>query len=161
MRFNLFLGSPPHLRGKRLVPPCQRCVPRITPAPAGKTQMISWRSRTSQDHPRTCGENFYALKFPINCLGSPPHLRGKLFYPFKKACNTRITPAPAGKTDRYVDMLREFRDHPRTCGENNPCACPLFVSLGSPPHLRGKQCKVNSCSPTIRITPAPAGKTAG
>ena len=49
-------------------------------------------------------------------------------------------------------------DHPRTRGEKKVDAIPLLTGKGSPPHARGKVCKVVKVSRRRRITPARAGK---
>ena len=71
---------------------------RITPAGAGKTEVISIICPLTQDHPRRCGENLTGHS-PVECfLGSPPQVRGK---PKKLKTDPellRITPAGAGKT---------------------------------------------------------------
>ena len=50
-------GSPPRMRGKRLVAPPPPAVGRITPADAGKTSIGYLRLLAAGDHPRGCGEN--------------------------------------------------------------------------------------------------------
>ena len=50
-------GSPPRMRGKRLVLPRWRRRYGITPAHAGKTQTHINANVFSGDHPRACGEN--------------------------------------------------------------------------------------------------------
>ena len=54
---SITLGSPPHVRGKPNRPPGFPYCPRITPACAGKTDLLCWRSFCEGDHPRMCGEN--------------------------------------------------------------------------------------------------------
>ena len=71
----------------------------------------------------------------------------------------RITPAPAGKTTVDCSTTRSAEDHPRTCGENGIRWLALLVLPGSPPHLRGKHYRANENIQSVRITPAPAGKT--
>ena len=53
----LALGSPPRMRGK--LPWSRLCRPlsRITPAHAGKTQILRGGQYHCGDHPRACGEN--------------------------------------------------------------------------------------------------------
>ena len=92
------LGSPPHLRGK---PPPSNLTPyffRITPAPAGKTKQIEKLKNSSEDHPRTCGENNSEKTRLGYRGGSPPHLRGKPMRLCTYSIVCGITPAPAGKT---------------------------------------------------------------
>ena len=92
------LGSPPRMRGKD-VQPCRFGVAvRITPAYAGKSESIDIQGEIERDHPRVCGEKFFAHSFQFCLAGSPPRMRGKetLFpalTPF-----FRITPAYAGKS---------------------------------------------------------------
>ena len=50
-------------------------------------------------------------------------------------------------------------DHPRRCGENPPCQCPLKAERGSPPQVRGKLQLLYNSAQTPGITPAGAGKT--
>ena len=131
-------GSPPHLRGKLGTHAGLYLQGGITPAPAGKTWNSCRFVLAGWDHPRTCGENFPQGRFQVRHLGSPPHLRGK---PFKKEiydAATRITPAPAGKTNNMTHCFYLFEDHPRTCGENKRGDVSQCSFGGSPPHLRGK-----------------------
>ena len=114
-------GSPPHLRGKLPTRSLSSKALRITPAPAGKTVWRASARETSQDHPRTCGENGENYEKDYRFSGSPPHLRGKLALNNLYRLLAGITPAPAGKTNIETCENCECRDHPRTCGENN-CA---------------------------------------
>ena len=91
-------GSPPHLRGKPFDMNRKSGQHRITSAPAGKTASAARCSASTQDHPRTCGENRRTLHTTLNQIGSPPHLRGKLLFYEAHSSSCRITPAPAGKT---------------------------------------------------------------
>ena len=91
-------GSPPHLRGKRIIFAFKVPDVRITPAPAGKTSTGSILILIPADHPRTCGENLDSLSTEMPVVGSPPHLRGKPCYKLMRCYKCRITPAPAGKT---------------------------------------------------------------
>ena len=72
------VGSPPHVRGKHTFEWVAKKYGRITPACAGKTQLIP-------------------LIAPL-ITGSPPHVRGKLFVIKKGSYKYGITPACAGKT---------------------------------------------------------------
>ena len=93
-------------------------------------------------------------------VGSPPHLRGKQFVSYTLNVDSRITPAPAGKTGTDPMSEPSKWDHPRTCGENLLAASLSVVIAGSPPHLRGKLVFRTFPRDSLRITPAPAGKTA-
>ena len=50
-------GSPPQVRGKRILNDFDSSYFGITPAGAGKTLTLCRRNRASRDHPRRCGEN--------------------------------------------------------------------------------------------------------
>ena len=107
-------------------------------------------------------------------------MRGKRqhFYLFGRV--KRITPADAGKTNRLDNNILHIKDHPRGCGENGFPQCAWVSDSGSPPRMRGKLNNIASCYikvkdhprgcgenfvgnavfvPTVRITPADAGKT--
>ena len=152
-------GSPPHLRGKLWYLFYQCFCQRITPAPAGKTQVQPVHRPSVQDHPRTCGENRISSISLSTKPGSPPHLRGKPDILSKSHPLSGITPAPAGKTFRDSLSFSCCLYHPRTCGENFCRIATKSVGLGSPPHLRGKPYQPEYFRLAARITPAPAGKT--
>ena len=131
-------GSPPQVRGKRLVctPYAQRH--RITPAGAGKTSKWGSGRPLNQDHPRRCGENEFKQATYQTKTGSPPQVRGKPDEVTAYQAEARITPAGAGKTGMAAFANFWQKDHPRRCGENiylPPCGSD---SKGSPPQVRGK-----------------------
>ena len=69
----------------------------ITPACAGKSQILMDTAELEVDHPRVCGEKpSFALTFQAN-EGSPPRVRGKAIACMQGIKPTRITPACAGK----------------------------------------------------------------
>ena len=71
-------GSPPRMRGKRLLfAEAYRDV-RITPAYAGKTPALRLPAGNNPDHPRVCGENHFRGCMWAVQSGSPPRMRGKL-----------------------------------------------------------------------------------
>ena len=136
--FKLFVGSPPHMRGKVAVilylPPSFR----ITPAYAGKRTPTARRTHRWEDHPRICGEKHVHLMIAVNSRGSPPHMRGKVIKRDRICALERITPAYAGKS-LYAGSLD-------LCGN------------GSPPHMRGKVASWKKSTVLMGITPAYAGK---
>ena len=96
-RLPLFLGSPPHMRGKAAGRTRRRCYHGITPAYAGKRYSRRCPECPVWDHPRICGEkNSLRTARPL-LLGSPPHMRGKV--------------------GRYPQDHCKRGDHPRICGE--------------------------------------------
>ena len=132
---------------------------RITPAGAGKTDTPIFVNDIAEDHPRRCGENCPTQRVFSFGLGSPPQVRGKLLRRETFCQLTRITPAGAGKTFCPFANPAFSQDHPRRCGENEPCSPPLLLLAGSPPQVRGKLDTPMEETETDRITPAGAGKT--
>ena len=151
-------GSPPPMRGKgEFVMPVISCK-GITPAYAGKRWYAQNSSCQCQDHPRLCGEKMCDVQSANRAEGSPPPMRGKEEYSPLKNDLTRITPAYAGKSLRFLTRNQHFQDHPRLCGEKCYTSCPAGLSLGSPPPMRGKVYRAGVQSTNPRITPAYAGK---
>ena len=131
------LGSPPHVRGKELVPETLKLLKGITPACAGKRRLSVRRGVWLEDHPRMCGEKTKESFYRSTSLGSPPHVRGKVSIEATSAPSSRITPACAGKRKsksrgqnfaritpacagkRAVQSTptKACLDHPRMCGE--------------------------------------------
>ena len=91
-------GSPPRVRGKRLLRQTRSCAGWITPARAGKTFAASRAVAHAADHPRACGENQGKTAEPRRGIGSPPRVRGKPIRKGSIAWVVGITPARAGKT---------------------------------------------------------------
>ena len=91
------------------------------------------------DHPRGCGENYYAE--------------------LEKLCSDGITPADAGKTRNSRRTQIMHWDHPRGCGENILVTPRSEHEKGSPPRMRGKLLSGASRKQLHGITPADAGKT--
>ena len=132
-------GSPPQVRGKPLSASTHHRVYRITPAGAGKTLLLLLKLSACRDHPRRCGENFYASVVLAFASGSPPQVRGK----------------PGGGSGPGDTI----GDHPRRCGENCRPRRIRFFGRGSPPQVRGKLRSIPERGAYLRITPAGAGKT--
>ena len=74
--------------------------------------------------------------------GSPPHTRGKEDDRESHHFPSGITPAYAGKSNRFHADMADSWDHPRIRGEKRPHIQPLNRPLGSPPHTRGKDFEV-------------------
>ena len=91
-------GSPPPMRGKELLFSHVARRIRITPAYAGKRELLSRCEIRFKDHPRLCGEKCRSISTWSVTVGSPPPMRGKVLdKPFlQRRC--RITPAYAGKS---------------------------------------------------------------
>ena len=132
-------GSPPRVRGKRIVLSAEKAASRITPACAGKTGS----SRSQHSYTR----------------GSPPRVRGKPLVEVAQELRLRITPACAGKTTQCTEGITARKDHPRVCGENPSGSKTAKCGRGSPPRVRGKPVPAHTAISIHRITPACAGKT--
>ena len=86
-------------------------------------------------------------------------MRGKGVSGFSLTSVSRITPAYAGKRAQFNFCFVCTEDHPRLCGEKFSARSFKYLSMGSPPPMRGKGgVKVLSATER-RITPAYAGKS--
>ena len=133
------MGSPPHVRGKEAGQAQASEHSRITPACAGKRKITLSQLLASRDHPRMCGEKCTACMPLPAYKGSPPHVRGKGAQDPPEAGNAGITPACAGKRFGLNYVKNFLGDHPRMCGEKSVSLKTTRWSLGSPPHMRGKE----------------------
>ena len=133
---------------------------RITPAYAGKSAAVCGAANLGQDHPRLCGEKKKSGYSCAKHVGSPPPMRGKDSRCSELACDAGITPAYAGKSVQSSLTRQRRRDHPRLCGEKDGAYIISDFLRGSPPPMRGKDCKLQSAVLFQRITPAYAGKRA-
>ena len=91
-------GSPPPMRGKAAISRRRMSRIRITPAYAGKRQLLFDARRFFRDHPRLCGEKSKSVTTCPMSAGSPPPMRGKATRANLGYGNKRITPAYAGKS---------------------------------------------------------------
>ena len=137
----VMVGSPPRMRGKVRKAKKKEGQIRITPAYAGKRAKLITLLACPWDHPRVCGEKFFIGFFPTRHPGSPPRMRGKEGKEDTMSEKIRITPAYAGKSNRYMRDIR--------------------FNKGSPPRMRGKAEKRIYRRRKPGITPAYAGKRKG
>ena len=151
-------GSPPHGRGKGVLPFLAVLHPGITPAWAGKRYWEGVAAGVRLDHPRMGGEKWMTPKGEISYIGSPPHGRGKVCLALPLFAATRITPAWAGKSRLVMQLCIVSGDHPRMGGEKAMKVPPCQLVIGSPPHGRGKAIRLVVLWLAGRITPAWAGK---
>ena len=86
-------------------------------------------------------------------------MRGKDVHSFYYLAFHGITPAYAGKSWFIASLTQSLLDHPRICGEKLHCPLQCLGSKGSPPHMRGKDERLQGLDACIRITPAYAGKS--
>ena len=132
---------------------------RITPACAGKTDEREVLFFAFEDHPRMRGEDRQVFEKLLASVGSPPHARGRLIVSPYESADERITPACAGKTHILSVGCAASRDHPRMRGEDDTVRRVVSISIGSPPHARGRRRPHVNRRRSTRITPACAGKT--
>ena len=85
-------------------------------------------------------------------------MRGKVYSGSEFDEFIRITPAHAGKSAQSCFVNRCHQDHPRTCGEKLHSRRHHFLTIGSPPHMRGKDFDAPLRPKGQGITPAHAGK---
>ncbi len=110
------------------------------------------------DHPRLCGEKSLTSLFENVLRGSPPPMRGKVWFCQKGFVFDGITPAYAGKSFCGQSACISQQDHPRLCGEKEKKAKRNATIEGSPPPMRGKGHSRILMVPAGGITPAYAGK---
>ena len=151
-------GSPPRVRGKGTSSASTTALFRITPAYAGKSNMIFLRQHVRKDHPRVCGEKHPSTAIRQRNTGSPSRMRGKAVHHKHRHSPGRITPACAGKSLARSCLPGCLRDHPRVCGEKLFQSPLLRLPLGSPPRVRGKVLGAGEGRDGVGITPACAGK---
>ena len=132
-------GSPPRMRGKAEPKRLWQLSGGITPAYAGKSNLLPHTRCRSWDHPRICGEKVLWRIDWLVCVG--------------------ITPAYAGKRFSCKSGEKQVGDHPRVCGEKFSPAVAIQFSKGSPPRMRGKVVTVDRNQIALGITPAYAGKS--
>ena len=130
----------------------------ITPACAGKRGQRKCANCTSRDHPRVCGEKYLLSRTSMCTKGSPPRVRGKATRLQMPMRPPGITPAYAGKRSSCRPSACRFRDHPRVCGEKLYWHQLRCTGAGSPPRMRGKECREYMGHLCPGITPAYAGK---
>ncbi len=152
-------GSPPHVRERHAGTVVVMEWDGITPACAGKTPKTSRPTNTKRDHPRMCGKDPMRTITQWPITGSPPHVRERPIFKQFPAGRPRITPACAGKTQADCLKPLQVRDHPRMCGKDIGPALSVRHIVGSPPHVRERQLRMDKMTGCIRITPACAGKT--
>ena len=146
------------MRGKVLDGTGKTIASGITPAYAGKSNILLDSVRVMWDHPRLCGEKSRNSAVLAINSGSPPPMRGKAVQKHAADVRSGITPAYAGKSDFLHGAGKLFWDHPRLCGEKLWRFWRRDVLQGSPPPMRGKEEFAKAEGIRIRITPAYAGK---
>ena len=151
-------GSPPRMRGKVQYIRFNGASVGITPAYAGKSVRLVEIFLRHGDHPRVCGEKNCVESCTAGQAGSPPRMRGKVFWHNIYRTHAGITPAYAGKREGNSGRSSRNWDHPRVCGEKDIALLCRERIIGSPPRMRGKVLSRTPQTLQLRITPAYAGK---
>ena len=125
----------------------------------GKVSHTKFFHASDGDHPRLCGEKKWRLKLQLLLPGSPPPMRGKVFFFDTEHLWIRITPAYAGKSHSLFHSTEVEQDHPRLCGEKPEKRGRKIINPGSPPPMRGKVGDAIGGTFKSGITPAYAGKS--
>ena len=153
-------GSSPLTRGKRRWPDRFGVFVGLIPAHAEKTGRAACPLRVRRAHPRSRGENPRRRPQVDEHWGSSPLTRGKRESSTATHTTARLIPAHAGKTSRGWRGRPSERAHPRSRGENIVQSLPALKNVGSSPLTRGKPQLEDPASPSVRLIPAHAGKTA-
>ena len=152
-------GSSPLSRGiQRRPPPAPTC-PRIIPALAGNTSVVSATLPGQWDHPRSRGEYFCLMRSKASRAGSSPLSRGIPTSCVGAQLGRRIIPALAGNTRARSLTLTVLPDHPRSRGEYETSPVPRPGPPGSSPLSRGIRRIQYFPDPEDGIIPALAGNT--
>ena len=106
-----------------------------------------------------CGEKDKAKEMGATTKGSPPRVRGKGADHLRSEVCLGITPAYAGKSYWSPLYSAAAWDHPRVCGEKCPPGKFFFMTVGSPPRMRGKAVEMKLAGTVHGITPACTGKS--
>ena len=125
----------------------------------GKEDALSKLCYRGRITPAYAGKSFVQHLQSHLYTGSPPPMRGKGGLLWSCCRFAGITPAYAGKSMYAVQSMPRERDHPRLCGEKSLLARIRLSKLGSPPPMRGKDCRSADNVQRVRITPAYAGKS--
>ncbi len=137
VRFRHDAGSSPRMRGTLWHSRHSRHRTGIIPAYAGNTRQPCRRSAKCGDHPRVCGEHMTMATWFMPLPGSSPRMRGTHSFAWGTGVNVGIIPAYAGNTLALNPMEKDWRDHPRVCGEHVTPWRDSEAILGSSPRMRG------------------------
>ena len=110
-------------------------------------------------HPRSRGENHLSASALSSAKGSSPLTRGKHHVDSPAHHILRLIPAHAGKTYFRPRIVRPYRAHPRSRGENARARGYKTMCMGSSPLTRGKLYPLDTFTEGSGLIPAHAGKT--
>ena len=108
------------MRGKVLKFLNADCPKRITPAYAGKSEIGKMYRVGGEDHPRLCGEKSFTPLCESLYIGSPPPMRGKGFGYMTTSKSSGGSPPPMrGKVVRAIPDILRKRITPAYAGKSN------------------------------------------
>ena len=153
-------GSSPRVRGADVLDHGLGPLVGIIPARAGSSPERPWHRAGKRDHPRVCGEQFFAAGTPPPAPGSSPRVRGAADVCVRMLSPVGIIPACAGSRRRQASRSRRPWDHPRVCGEQATSPKPFSKVSGSSPRVRGAEYGLHRPFGRAGIIPACAGSSA-
>ena len=153
------IGSPPRVRELLTSGIFPTFFYRITPACAGITVLSGKQGTCAGDHPRVCGNYPASAEESPPLNGSPPRVRELQSDKLTYLKLTRITPACAGITGKFLFILQSVEDHPRVCGNYFLISDFVVFHAGSPPRVRELHRVHRFGQEHDGITPACAGIT--
>ncbi len=115
------------------------------------------RGAGAKNHPRVCGDQRLSICIMVGTKESPPRVRGSVIRHVYGSVSSGITPACAGISPRLHFDARQYRNHPRVCGDQQGVLPVKNVLRESPPRVRGSDEDLTSFAGRSRITPACAG----
>ena len=131
----------------------------ISPAPAGRSFFQTRVPPLARDQPRACGEKGSSVLKEGQGGGSAPRLRGEVRKLELVDGRYGISPAPAGRRWPGESRTSTAWDQPRACGEKR-VGCEVHrQGRGSAPRLRGEGRWPSLRPVSVRISPAPAGRS--
>ena len=114
---NVIVGSPLRVQGKVAMTVFYLSMDRITPACAGKSGHRDFANQHPEDHPCVCREKLIIVWRWTFTRGSPLRVQGKGNELRTRMWAVRITPACAGKRQKFIDIHPILEDHPCVCRE--------------------------------------------
>ena len=152
------VGPSPRVRGSPPAPPGPAPSRRSIPACAGKPAATHPRPRSTEVHPRVCGEASSSEGIQKPERGPSPRVRGSPDRGRGGDGRAGSIPACAGKPISAQPAVGLRRVHPRVCGEAGTGSSSPVSGGGPSPRVRGSRAGArDDCEPGGSI-PACAGK---
>ena len=153
------VGSSPRMRGTGAPSFGLFSGRRFIPAHAGNSSHKIQTGFPQTVHPRACGEQMIAVRFPVAIAGSSPRMRGTERSPGLEDRQDRFIPAHAGNRLCVNGNGDKPTVHPRACGEQSLANSASSSNVGSSPRMRGTGEIVSEFRGRSRFIPAHAGNS--